>query len=168
MSDKARKIIGVAVIIFAVLLLVFFAYSYFFQKSSTKKDSANTTEKESVVVQNDINDEHSELTTQSTNSFSDLASVIKYDLHPQLEKRLDPVAFDAALVSYLRKQGVIEDSNGSGEAWGIYKAVDDGFVTFNLNDNSFSFMLELQIQGDGLIKCTVDDSGNVTFNMYDR
>ena len=146
-----NKKIGLLLMALAVVVIALFLYTSWRLKEDSGTTSDTGSEMKNVYVE-----------SGEPESFSSLGGVVEYHLHDEIADRLSPVTFDQAFTSYLKEGGIIPEAGD--DSFGIIEVSDDGTVTYNIPEGTWSFVLVPNIRDAFSIYCTVEADGSYSFD----
>ena len=116
----------------------------------------------------EINPVEDETVSESTPvTFSSITSVLKYEMHPEIEALLDVERFDKELKEHLLKKGLIIDgASHEGHEQGIFLVKSTPYITYSLEDKMYLFDLQVDDGRRSMIMVSVSQNEEYAFSVY--
>ena len=168
-KSRTGKLIGMILVLIAFLLI---GYGIHVLVGSMNPEVADNgadiqTDTKEIMQDQGSNDgvtERGETGKTEPTSFDTIESILSYDIPEGVAERLNVVAFDAALVKYLREENLISTASGEESAYGLYKVTTDGLITEDVNHDVFCFDLVIDDGNRTTLTAAVGSDHEYTFS----
>lgn len=167
MDIKNKKALAYVLIIIGIIALGFMVKTIIDRPEKLEEEITNIEKEEETEslpeegesVENKEKEEiNIEEPSDNATTFDNIISILKYDVHPEIEELLNVKKFDSELTAFLLEKKAITDASHETPS-GIILCTSSDYLTKDLQRNVYLFDLKLDNENKSIVSVSVSGEG---------